>query len=158
MKKKKVVKRNRRHGKRGKGTAPHPLAIEIAGAFRTMRTFYHVLRNCAVEKKPEHVEFVSSLIRREQNNCLVALSKLAAGTGNPFPEIDRALKKMAKPPPPKTTEIILTHGKLSQDNHGQPPSYKELCHALYGSDWTESQESLVRQVARNNDLALQRLH
>jgi hypothetical protein len=158
VKKKKVIKRNRRHGKRGKGTATHPLAVEIAEAFWTMRTYYHLLENCAVETKPERVEFVRSLIRDEQNDCLVALSKLAAGAGNPFPEIGRALKKMAKLPPPKTTEIIWTYGRLSQDNHGQPPSCKELCHALYGSNWTESQESLVRQVAHKNDLALQRLH
>jgi hypothetical protein len=158
VKKKKVVKRNRRHGKRGKGTATHPLAVNVAETFGTMRTLYNMLENCTNETKPDHVEFLSSLIRKEQNDCLVALSKLAAGTGNPFPEIGRALKKMAKPPPPKTTEIILMFGSLSGDNHGQPPSYKELCHALYGSNWTESQESLVRQVARKNDLALQRLH
>jgi hypothetical protein len=157
VKKKKVIKKNRRHGKRGKGTATHPLAVEIAEAFRTMRQFYRVLEN-GTAKKPEHVEFVRSIIRDKQNDCLVALSKLAAGTGNPFPEIGRALKKMAKLPPPKTTEIILTYGRLSRDNHRQPPSCKGLCHALYGSNWTESQESLVRQVARKNDLALQRRH
>ena len=158
MKKKKIVKRNRRHGKRGKGTATHPLAVEIAEAFHTMRTFYRLLENCVGKTKPETVEWVRSVIRDKQNDCLTALSKLAAGTGNPFPEIGRVLKKMAKPPPPKTTEIIWTHGRLLQDNHGQPPSYKDVCLAVYGSNWTESQESLVRQVARKNDLALQRLH
>ena len=157
MKKKKVIRKNRRHGKRGKAHALHPLCVEVAEAFLAIRSYYNtleVLKDKEVMKR-DYVESFSSDFRDNLNTCIVALSKLAAGRGNPFPEIGRALWKIARPSP-NTNTVIFWITQLQAD-HGEPPSYKDVCYALFGSNWTNGQEAFVRKVAREEGPPLKRL-
>ena len=161
MKKKKVIRRSSRHGKRSKGSPIHPLCYEVAEKFSFMRSDFHMMDELARLDGGtlwrDFVAFANGNIKDLQKECVIALSKLAAGTGNPFPQIGRLVKKMAKrPPPPKTTKIILAYQDHLRD-HGEPPSYKDLCYRLFGVNWTNSQEAFARKVARKEHLPLKRL-
>jgi hypothetical protein len=157
VKKKKVIRKTPLHGQRGDGRVPHPICVEVAEAFWAMRIYYHTVETPEDKKKmdPEAVKFLRSRIRDKQNECVLALSKLAAGGGNPFPDIDLALRKGAKPRL-KTLKIIKAYHDHLLD-HREPPSYKDLCYRLFGSNWTDGQEAFVRKVACKNDLPLKRL-
>ena len=157
MKKKKVIRKTPLHGQRGDGRVPHPVCVEVAEAFYALRIYYRTLETQKDKKivNPEAVKFLSSLITERLNECVVALSKLAAGGGNPFPDIDLALRKGAKP---RLKSLAIIKGYSDHlFSHGEPPSYKDLCYRLFGSNWTDSQEAFARKVARKNDLPLKRL-
>ena len=96
-------------------------------------------------------------IEQEKSDCISALSKFAAaGIRNPFAEIARALRKIDKWSP-KSGRISFYYYALSIRDD-EVPSCKELCLAVYGSNWTASQEALVRKViTRKEGLPLKRL-
>jgi hypothetical protein len=157
VKKKKVIRKSPLHGQRGDGRVPHPVCVEVAEAFHAMRMYCRTLETQKDKKivNPDAVKFLSSFIRDKLNECIVALLKLAAGRGNPFPDIDLALRKGGKPRL-KTLEVVKAYYDYLIE-HGEPPSYKDLCYRLFGSKWTDGQEAFVRKVAREHGLQLKPL-